>query len=83
MTRKRYELETECKSYETAMERFARKFPGAHEAWREHFDRMHENGKHSDNDKVLADGTYNKDWSWALILEEGKGLYYISVVERS
>lgn len=83
MTLKCYEMETECKHYETAMRRFAKKYPEAHEEWREYFDWMHENGKHSDNDMVLADGTYNKYWRWALILEEVEGFYYISVIERS
>ncbi len=82
MTRKCFELETECKSYETAMRRFTKKYPEAHGEWREHFDWMHENGKCSENDKVMADGTYNKDWRWALHLDEGEGIYYICVIER-
>lgn len=77
-----YEMVTECKSYETAMRRFAKKYPEAYEVWSEQFDWMHENGKDFDSDNIMADGSRNNDWSWALHLDEDEGSYYICVIER-
>jgi len=72
-----------CKKFETALNRFMKKFPG-HEDWKETFEWMHESETNFFCDNLFADGTENRDWSYALHLNEfDSGHYYFALIERA
>lgn len=72
-----------CKKFSTALDRFFKKFEG-HEEWRETFEWMHEEGIEFFCDDLLADGTKNQDWCYALHLETfDNGYYYMALIERA
>ena len=64
-----------------AVESFCRKHN--REEWIETFEWMHENGIQFFSDTMLANGEYNKNWGYALHLEEEKNFTYIAIIERS
>ena len=77
------DMETKCKKFETALNRFFKKHPEIDDAWRETFEYMHENGLDFFSDKKMADGTENKNWCYALHLDEyDDGYFYLAVIER-
>ena len=80
------EMTTVAKTVSTGLERFFKRHPEV-EYWKETFEWMDENGIESLNDCHLGDGTYNKQWRWALNLDvfdrtDGKHDIYICVIER-
>lgn len=78
------EIEKEYRRYhgQKAIDRFFR----AHEElsyWKETFEYMLENGLDHFDDTVLADGTKNADWTYALHFEDDEYVTYICVIERA
>lgn len=83
------EKEYVSKDLNGALNKFFRAFPGL-EYWREMLEYMEEHGQNFDSDEKMADGTYNKDWCWAVHLDinecverKGKNMYYICIIERA
>lgn len=77
------DLDTTCKTFETALRRFMKKYPG-HEEWEETFQWMYENGVDFFCDNTFADGTKNRDWCYALHLDVyDSGHYYMALIERA
>ena len=71
-----------CKKFKTALNRFMKKYPG-HEEWAETYEWMYENGIDFFCDNLFADGTENKNWSYALHLDVYEsGHYYMALIER-
>lgn len=72
-----------CKQFETALRRFMKKYPG-HEEWIETFEWMFESGTSFFCDNLMADGTKNNDWSYALHLDVyDSGHFYLALIERN
>jgi hypothetical protein len=76
------EFETKAKKTSTAIERFFKKYPSLN-YWKETFEYMAENNKDFECDNLLADGTKNKDWSFALHLDINEDSYYFCIIERA
>lgn len=51
--------------------------------WKEQFQWMLETNTDFFSDDKMADGTRNKDWSYALHLDITEGHTYICIIERS
>ena len=82
------EFETTAVKIETALNRFFAKYPEL-TYWREEFEWMAENNKSFECNDMMADGTRNNDWTYALHLninehfkDNGKD-FYICVIERA
>ena len=71
-----------CKKFDTALNRFMKKYPG-HEECREVYEWMHETGTEFFADTLMADGSKNNDWCYALHCEAGEDWYYLALVERA
>ena len=81
------ELETKAAKFETALRRFFKKYPELN-YWREEFEYMFEHGIDFECDNKFADGTENKDWSYALHLDVEDGgdkgyFFYLCIIERA
>lgn len=76
------EMETRCKKISTALDRFFKKNPTL-DYWRETFEYMAENNLDFFSDSIMADGTKNKDWAYALHLDINENDFYICVIERA
>ena len=76
------DLEVRYKKAETALNRFFKKFPDLN-YWREQFEYMLENNVEFESDETLNDGTYNKDWSWAVHCQNVEDWFYFAVIERA
>ena len=50
--------------------------------WKEHIQYMLENGIDFSSDNIMADGTKNKDWAYALHLDVEDYYTYICIIER-
>ena len=75
------ELEIKCKNAKTAIKRFFKKYPKL-SYWKEQFEYMAENNIDFENDGILADGSKNKEWRWALHLDVNEDTVYMCVIER-
>lgn len=53
------------------------------EYWKETFEYMLENNIDFFSDTKLADGSKNKDWCYALHLDNDDGFTYICIIERA
>ena len=73
MTRYEYELETNAAKFKTALRRFAKQYPEIAEAWGEVFEYMHENKQSFFGDQIMADGSHNEAWAYAIHLDENDG----------
>lgn len=71
-----------CKKFSTALNRFFKRHPEL-DYWKECFEWMHETGHDFFCDDIFGDGTKNKDWSYALHLDEYEDAFYIAVIERA
>ncbi len=81
MTKREYEKEYNSNATK-AIKRFFKKYPEL-DYWKETFDWMIETGTDFFCDNKFADGTYNKDWSYALHLDQFEGDHtYICIIER-
>lgn len=76
------ELETNCKSAGTAINRFMAKHPEL-DYWREELQWMADNGKDYEDDRRMADGSTNNDWAFALHFDFDGDRAYIAVIERA
>ena len=76
------DMNTNCKKFKTALNRFMKKFPG-HEEWAETYEWMYENDVDFFSDTMMADGTKNDNWCYALHLDVYDGAYYMALVERA
>lgn len=76
------ELETKAKKFETALNRFFKKFPDL-EYWREQFEYMFDNDQDFCCDNLMANGEKNNDWCYALHLDVNDDQYYLCVIERA
>lgn len=83
MTRKtNIDMDITCKKFETALNRFFKKYP-EHEEWREVFEWMYENNVEFYSDNFFADGTKNEKWCYALHLDIFEsGHFYMALIER-
>lgn len=77
------DMDVTCKKFSTALNRFFKKYPEVDECWRETFEWMFETGTDFFCDNLMADGTKNKDWRYALHLDVYEDHYYIGIVERA
>ena len=75
------EMTVRTKNVETVINRFFKKFPEL-DYWREEFKYLAENNKDFECDNLLADGTENKDWAYALHLDVNEDIIYMCVIER-
>lgn len=75
------DIKIRCKKVETALNRFFKKYPEL-DYYREQLEYMAENNVDFCSDEKMADGTRNKNWTWALHLEQEEDYYYIAVIER-
>ena len=75
------DMEIACKNFSTALNRFFKKYPEL-DYWRDSFKYMLENNEYHFSDEIMADGTYNKNWSYALNLDVEVNYFYIGVIER-
>lgn len=76
------ELETNATKFEIALGRFMRKFPELI-YWKETFEYMHDNKLPIFCDDLLADGSKNAEWRYALHLDEDGDKFYMCVIERA
>lgn len=81
------EFETTAKKFETALNRFFKKYPEL-DYWKEQFEYMYEHNIDFTCDNIFADGTTNENWSWALHLVindlvMNDDSYYFCVIERA
>jgi len=77
------EIEKEYKSNaKSAINRFF-KTHSELDYWKETLEYMYENGVDFYCDNVMADGTKNNDWAYALHLDIGEGYTYICIIERA
>ena len=76
------EMEIRVKNFETALNRFFKKFPKI-DYWREEFEYMYENDKDFECDNMFANGEKNNDWTYALHLDCNEDSYYMCVIERA
>lgn len=72
-----------CKKFSTSLNRFFKRHPEVDECWRETLEWMHETGTDFFSDNLLADGTKNNEWRYALHLDEYEDAFYIAVIERA
>lgn len=81
---KTVEIEKEYNSNATkAINRFFKKYPEL-DYWKETFEWMAETNTDFFCDNVMADGTKNHDWSYALHLDQYEGDHtYICIIERA
>ena len=75
------DMECRCKKLSTALDSFFKKYPNL-SYWRECFEYMAENNRDFESDVILADGTKNNCWTWALHLDMEENYYYIAIIER-
>ena len=75
------ELETACKNFNTALNRFFKKYPEL-EYWRDTFEFMYENNEDFFCDSLMGDGSKNNDWRYALHLDDDDDWFYLCVIER-
>lgn len=76
------DFETNCKKFETALERFMKKYPG-HEEWKETFAWMFETKTDFFCDNIMGDGSRNDNWCYALHLDILENGFYMALVERA
>ena len=82
------DMTTRARNVEKAISKFFQKHPEL-DYWRETFEYMAEHGEDFFCDNLLADGTKNRDWSYALHLDvnesiRGNGVdVYLCVIERA
>lgn len=76
------EKEIKAKKFETALDKFFKKFPEI-DYWREEFEYMYENNKNFECDNMFANGEKNNDWTYALHLDRNGDSYYMCVIERA
>ena len=78
------EVEKEYNSNATkAINRFFKKYPEL-DYWKEQFEWMAENDVDFFCDNVMNDGSKNKDWCYALHLDQFDGTHtYICIIERA
>ncbi len=77
------DMDVTCKRFETALNRFFKKYQNLEEEWRETFEWMYESGVDFLCDNLYADGTKNKDWCYALHLDAfDSGHFYLAVIQR-
>lgn len=69
-------------SAQDAVRKFFRRFP-QFSYWKEEFEYMADNCVEHTCDNVMADGSYNPNWSYSLWLEECNNLTYIALVMRA
>lgn len=75
------DYETRCKSAETALARFAKKYPEQADTWGDMMAWMLETGHEFQSDEKLADGT-TQPFSWAVHAQNEGDWYYFAVIER-
>ncbi len=82
------EFETTVAKIETAFNRFFKKYPEL-EYWRESFEWLAENNKDFECNNLMADGTKNNEWTYALHLDINEHIksnkidVYMCVIERA
>lgn len=76
------EMTTKTKKVATAINKFFKKYPEL-DYWKEVFEYMAENNKDFECDNLFADGTDNKDWTYALHLDINEDNVYMCVIERA
>lgn len=82
------EMTTRASNVEKAIRKFFQKHPEI-DYWRETFDYMAEHGHDFFSDTLLADGTKNHDWTYALHLDVNERIsstgvdVYLCVIERA
>lgn len=77
------DMMTDCKKFDTALNRFFKKYPQVDECWREVFEWMYETGEDFFSDNMMADGTKNTEWRYALHLDVYDESFYMAVIERA
>lgn len=75
------DMNCRCKKLSTALDRFFNKYPTL-DYWKETFEYMAENNLVFFSDNIMADGTKNKFWRYALHLVIEENYIYIAVIER-
>ena len=76
------DMTCKCKKLSTALDKIFGKHPSLN-YWRETFEYMAENNLDFFSDNTMADGTKNKNWTYALHLDIGENYFYICVIERA
>ena len=76
------DAEIKGKHFDTALNKFFRKYPSLESDWRELFEYMHENNEDFESDDKMNDGSNNFDWSFALHLDEYEDRFYFAVIVR-
>ena len=78
------EAEKEYKTGNTtkALSQFFKAFPDL-SYWKEEFEYMLENNIDFESDSMMADGTKNNEWCFALHLDAEESYTYICVIERA
>ena len=76
------DMECRCKKVSTALNRFFQKYSTLN-YWRETLEYMAKNNQDFQSDRIMADGTKNDLWSWALHLDVAENYVYIAVIERA
>ena len=62
---------------------FFKKYPEHKDDWEESFRWMAKNGEDFFGDQLMADGTINRDWRYALHLDQNGDYTYIALIERA
>lgn len=71
-----------AKKASTAIKRFFKKYSEL-DYWKETLEYMAENNVDFFSDNVLADGTKNINWTYALHFDIGETYCYIAIIERA
>ena len=76
------EMNSRTNNVTKAIDKFFTKHPKL-DYWKETFEYMAENNEDFFADTRLADGTNNKDWTYALHLDVNEDTVYMCVIERA
>jgi len=77
------DMEVRVVKFETALNKFFKKYPELINNWKEVFEWMHESNTDFYCDNKMGDGTENKEWGYALYLDEEENYYYFAVIEKA
>ena len=76
------DMTVNAKKVKTAFDRFFKKYPSL-KYWRETFEYMADSNEKFFSDDIMADGTKNKKWRYALHLDTEDNYIYMAVIERA
>lgn len=77
------DMEIKAKKATTAINKFFNKYPHL-DYWSELVENMFAEGTEHVDDTIMADGSYNNEWSYSIWTEcSDENYYYIAIVERS